>query len=461
MTPYRQWMQEPAPTPDVATSTRTPRRPGPKSRTAVVTVAAWVAGWVAVIVGTHVALAGEPLGERADLLLRAPPLHGRFGVRLDPALVVLVVGVGAVLVLTGPILARRARWGWVLAGATVGAAAWAVALALVDGSDGILRGVLGSTEYLADVSGVSSVGDLLSQYPDLVRTRGLAAHSSGHPPGMLLALVGLDRVGLGGPEPAAVLFISGGAAAVPAVLVAAREIVGEAFARRAAPYVVLAPAALWVATSADALYAGVSAWAATAVILAIGRRGRRADLLAGAGGLVFGAAVFLSYGLGLVALVPLAVAVARRRLRPILVASAAALVVGLAFLAAGFSWIDGFFATRERYYAGIASHRPYLTFLIVNVVVLALVLGPIGVYGLARLRDRAAWLLVGGAAGAVAIADLTGMSKAEVERIWLPFALWLLLACGAIDARVPATRRLLAVQATACIVLSTTVVTAW
>jgi hypothetical protein len=155
------------------------------------------------------------------------------------------------------------------------------------------------------------------------------------------------------------------------------------------------------------------------------------------------------------------VAIARRRLRPVVVAAVAALTVGLGFLAAGFSWIEGLAATRERYFAGIASQRPYLTFLVVNLVVLALLLGPIGTYGLARLRDRAGWMLVGGAAGAVALADLSGMSRAEVERIWLPFAVWILLACGAIDARVPATRGLLAIQATACLAISTTVVTAW
>jgi hypothetical protein len=321
--------------------------------------------------------------------------------------------------------------------------------------------VLGPTEYLADVARVHDVGDLLTRYADLVRGRELGAHSSGHPPGALLALVGLDRLGLGGPEPTAVLFITGGAVAVPAILVAARETVGEAFARRAAPYVVLAPCALWVATSADALYAGVSAWAAAAVVLATGRTGRRSDLLAVAGGVGFGIAVFLSYGLGLVAAIPLVVAVSRRRPRPILVAALAAAPIAFGFLAAGFSWIDGFTATRARYVGGIADHRPYLTFLIVNLVVLALVLGPIGVFALARLRDRAAWLLVGGAAGAAAIANLSGMSKGEVERIWLPLALWLLLACGTIEARAPATRGLLALQATACLALSTTVVTAW
>jgi hypothetical protein len=70
-------------------------------------------------------------------------------------------------------------------------------------------------------------------------------------------------------------------------------------------------------------------------------------------------------------------------------------------------------------------------------------------------------LLVGGAAAAVAIANVSGMSKGEVERIWLPFALWLLLACGAIETSDRGVRVLLAIQAAACFVISTTVVTAW
>ena len=37
-------------------------------------------------------------------------------------------------------------------------------------------------------------------------------------------------------------------------------------------------------------------------------------------------------------------------------------------------------------------------------------------------------VLVGAAALAIAIADLSRMSKAEVERIWLPFVPWLTLS---------------------------------
>lgn len=423
-------------------------------------VGAAVIGWVVAIAAAHLALAEMPLGAAPELLLNAPPLHGVIDVRIDAGLM-MPMFVGGVLIAFGPAVAARASWPWLLVGATAAAASWAVALALVDGSDGLLRGVLGHTEYLADVPIVRDVGELLSAYPELVRTRGLAAHSSGHPPGVLLALVGLDRLGFGGPEPAAGLFIAGGAAAVPAVLVAAREVVGEAFARRAVLFVVLAPIALWVATSADALFAGVSAWSAAAVVLATGRTGRRSIVLALSGGVGFGISIFLSYGLALVALVPVAAAIARRRPAPIAWAAVGALPITIAFWIAGFFWFDGFAATRDRYLAGISVHRPYLVFLVVNLVVLALTLGPVGSYSLARLRGRAPWLLVGGAAAAIAIADLTGMSKAEVERIWVPFAIWLLLAGGALRATPGALRALLGIQVLATLVIGATVMTAW
>lgn len=67
--------------------------------------------------------------------------------------------------------------------------------------------------------------------------------------------------------------------------------------------------------------------------------------------------------------------------------------------------------------------------------------------------DRRGWLrglgptvlLPAAAALAVAAADLSGMSKAEVERIWLPFVVWLLVAAAHLPP--PARRWWLAAQA--------------
>ena len=42
---------------------------------------------------------------------------------------------------------------------------------------------------------------------------------------------------------------------------------------------------------------------------------------------------------------------------------------------------------------------------------------------------------MGGGLAAVVLADLSGMSKGEVERIWLPFTPWILLAGAALLVR--------------------------
>jgi hypothetical protein len=121
-------------------------------------------------------------------------------------------------------------------------------------------------------------------------------HTQGHPPGMVLVLWTLDRVGLGGLGANLALVLAGGAASIAAVMVAVRDVADEATARAVAPFLVLAPAAIWW-SSGDAFFAGVSAWAVTLVILATGTEGRRSDRLALAGGVLFGATAMLSYGL--------------------------------------------------------------------------------------------------------------------------------------------------------------------
>ncbi len=55
------------------------------------------------------------------------------------------------------------------------------------------------------------------------------------------------------------------------------------------------------------------------------------------------------------------------------------------------------------------------------------------------------------------VADLSGMSKAEVERIWLPFAVWTCLAC----AELPHPRRWLAAQAALALLVNHLLLTVW
>ncbi|MEX2459333.1 MAG: hypothetical protein WD770_10160 [Actinomycetota bacterium] len=223
-----------------------------------------------------------------------------------------------------------------------------------------------------------------------------------------------------------------GASAAPAALIAAREVAGEDAARRAAPFVALAPFALWVATSMDGAYLGIGAWSVALLVLATGRTGARSRALAAGGGAVFGIGLLLSYGLAPLALVPAAVAIRRRRPDVLAVFGMGAAVPLAMAAAAGFWWPDGLAASRRRYAVGIARLRPYGYFLVANLAALALAVGPAVAAGLARLRDRGLWLLAGGALAAVVLADLSGLSKGEVERIWLPFMPWLVLACAAL-----------------------------
>jgi thiosulfate reductase cytochrome b subunit len=341
--------------------------------------------------------------------------------------------------------------------AVAGAALWAAALAAADGVAGFLIGPSSRLGYLHDVPLVGSPGAFLSGFVDRIGM--YSAHVRAHPPGMVLLLWSLDRLGLSGPGWVAALEILGGAAAVPAASIAVREVAGEAAARRAVPFLVLAPAAVTLAASGDALFTGVAAWAIALVVLATGRTGRTSDGLAWVGGVLFGATLFLSYGLVLLSLLPLAVAIGRRRFRPLAAAAVGIAAVVGAFGAAGFWWGAGLLAARREYLASVARFRPYGYFLVADLAAFAVILGPAAIAGLVRLRHRATWLLVGGALVAVALADVSGMSKGEVERIWLPFAPWVLLAAAALPERTG--RAWLAATAVAALALQLLVVSPW
>ncbi|HZP31135.1 MAG TPA: hypothetical protein VFC99_19455 [Acidimicrobiia bacterium] len=416
------------------------------------------AAWAALVVAGAAALyVASP--DLARIGTRFPPLHARWDWRAGPS-AIAAVGVAAAAVVAGPRLAARASFRAVLAGSAALAALWSVALALVDGTPGLLAPVVRRSEYLAGVAHVTSPAAFLRGFVD--HLAGAPVHVQGHPPGYPLVVWAIDRLGFGAGGVTA-LQVVGGALAAPAVVVTVRAVSGETFARAGAPFVALAPAAIWMASSADAFFAGVGAWAVACTVLAIARDDRRGDGLALVGGLLFGVLAFQSYGLVLLAAVPVAVAVARRRARPIALAGAGAAFVFAAFLGLGFWWLDGLFATRARYLAGIASRRPFAAFAVSDLSCVAVVTGPAVAVGLRSLR-RSAWLLPGAAIAAIALADLSGMAKGEVERIWLPFTIWLLPAAGAIAARGRAGTRAswwLAAQAAFAILLQVAVRTPW
>lgn len=369
--------------------------------------------------------------------------------------ILLPAAIGLVTIAFAPRASRRLPWRSLLAVTVLTAATWAVALALVDGREGLTRPLESQYEYLHDVPLVGdSPREFLGTFTE--RIGDFTTHVQGHPPGTILALWTLDRVGLGGASWAAALLVLAGASSAAAASIALRNVAGEAAARRAAPFLVLMPAAIWLATSADALYLGVGAWAVTSLILSTARPGMRSDVQGFGGGLLLGAALFLSYGIVPLIVVVVAVSAARRRVRPLVFAGLGIATVAAAFALAGFWWPDGLRATIERYEAGAASRRSYGPFLVTNLGAFAVALGPAAAVALARLRDRRVWLLAGGALAAVAIADVSGLSKGEVERIWLPFVPWALTACAVLSGR-----GWLALQAAAGVVVQVVLRSPW
>ena len=389
-------------------------------------------GWMGVVGGGAV-LVQLLNQQRGGIGVASPPLRGWFEPTARPVLAIPILVAAVVIISAARRLNRRLAWRPLVGGAVGAAAVWAVALSSVRGVDRLVAPVRDPNEYRSVAQQVRDVGRFLAGFVGHVP--GYPVHVAGHPPGPVLTEWGLGQLGLGSAWWVAALFIVGGASAVGAVLVAAREVAGESWARAAAPFVVLAPAAIWVATSADALFAGVAAWGSALVVVATGRSDRRGDLAALVGGLLLGWTAFLSYGLVLIGLIPLAVAVHRRRARPVALAGLGAIAVGVSFALAGFSWVAGLMATRARYAGGIARRRPYAVFVIANVSALAVVVGPATAVALRRLRAHGLWLLVGSALAVVALADLSGLSKGEVERIWLPFTPWILLAGAALTVR--------------------------
>jgi hypothetical protein len=408
----------------------------------------------------------------ADLHLRdGYVLVGGF----DPVLtarVLLPLLVAAAGVMWGPSLARRLRWSWLLGGSAAAAAAWAVTLALSRGGGRLAEPMASKHEYVADVGRVHGFGSLLSTFVDSVPVDSAdpwTTHVAGHPPGALLAFVLLDRLGLGGPDWAAVLCIAGGALAVPAVLVTVRAVAEETAARAVAPFAVLFPGAVWVATSADALFAGVTAWGIAMLALAAARGPSPAAYLrALAGGLLLGLSLFLSFGVAAAGLLALAVVLVRTKrlgwggvVRILAVAAVGVLLVFAVFTLGGYWWFEGITVDAQRVRDGAAYEDRFLHFhyfLAANVAAGAVAAGPAVVAGLAGLRGRLLRLPLAALAG-MAVSDVSGLVLGETERIWLPFLVWLLPATASLPPR--SQRFWLAFSALLAIAVEVVVRTPW
>lgn len=382
-----------------------------------------------------------------NLFVGFPPLLASWAPHAGPGTVPAVVVAGLVVVY-GPVAAARLRWRPLLAATWAASFAWITALALIDGwAEGVAGRLASDQEYLWDVGRVDGIGHMLAIYTDHVLPAGLqpgqqwwwTTHVAAHPPGAFAVFVGLDRIGLSGGGWAAMVVIAVAASAAVATAVTLRALGAGDWARTALPFAVLLPGAVWTGVSADGMFAAVSAWGvALAALAATSTTTARLWAHGVAAGVVLVFSLYLSYGLALAVGLPLVVLAVTRRYAVVAPALLGGAVVVGAFTAAGFWWFEGFELLRIVYAASIAIDRPYWYFAFANLAAVGYVLGPAALAGLRRLAvaprsvPAAPALLVAAGVAAMLVATASGMSKGEVERIWLPFAVWVVLAAAAL-----------------------------
>src|SRR5829696_1808156 len=328
-------------------------------------------------------------------------------------------------------LSRRVRLGGslaavaalVLAGAALagGPAAWAAPLAFVG-------------EYPGAVGQVGPVPTFLGEFP--ARVPGLPDFAAQHPPFATLFYVLVDRV-WAGLDAAALATVAAGCLGLLVVAGLARDELGEEGERVAVLCWALAPVTvLYVATSADAMWAPVLAVAALAADRGLRRRSFTWTLAGGgllwlASMLTFAAALVLPF-LAVRALAARAATGWGWVLR--WAAATTAAVVGLAGLlqaATGYDVVATVAAVDDFWrHAPGTTQRVWWVWIFGDLVAFAVILGfPLTAALVARLatvvRERAWGSFEAATAAALLAAACWGHTRGEVERMWqflVPFA---------------------------------------
>ncbi|MDO3639443.1 hypothetical protein Q2100_27120, partial [Mycolicibacterium sp. KC 300] len=145
----------------------------------------------------------------------------------------IVIALAAVL--WGPALAQRLPWRALTLAVWATSAAWAFALAMVDGwQRGFAGRLTARHEYLLEVPHVTDAPEMVRTFAGRIldfQPDSWITHVSGHPPGALLTFVWLDRIGLGGGGWAGVWCVLVGSSAAAAIIVAVRALTDEHTAR--------------------------------------------------------------------------------------------------------------------------------------------------------------------------------------------------------------------------------------
>jgi hypothetical protein len=366
---------------------------------------------VAVAVGARVGSSGAPFTGQYRVKLEVGSL-------LAPAVAVTVLAAVRAGVLD------RLRWPVLLVASYVAAVWWALSLALVDGGNGLASPVDSPQEYLRDVPAVGS--------DPAAFVSGFVAHSGDysiatrtHPPAPVLLLWLCDRLGIHQPQTLGVLITLLGCAYLPLVAVAVRSVCHEPAARRLLPVLVLAPYAVWLAVSMDAVTLLLAAGAICLGVL--GSERDRSWAWSVGCGLLLGTAALFNYAVVWLGVSVIAIYFVRRRPLLNVFTGAAALLPLAVFAAWGFGWPSGLSAAQADFSLRVGPERSWLLWGALDLVLLMLACGPALLRALRRFRLTPGWPFLAGAGLAVVFAIGSGLARGEVERAWLPFFPWLLV----------------------------------
>ena len=269
----------------------------------------------------------------------------------------------------------------------------------------------------------------------------LPTHAKGNPPGPLVAvdLLGISRAG-----PFAALCIGVGALCAPLAYDLGRTLGDERRGRVAGVLTAFAPSVLlFGVTSADYAFAALGMIVACLLARASGAPGdgsfRRVGWLA-AGGLAAGFASFFSWLLLAIPAYSVLLALVMHGRRSAILVAAACVGGIVAFdLLLWIVWrydpFSALSATHHAYEAGLARRRPYAFWLFGSPAAWAAMLGvPVLWCFLKALSDGESSALA--LAAVIIAAAVIGVTKAETERIWLPFVpLAAVAAASALPAR--------------------------
>lgn len=286
-------------------------------------------------------------------------------------------------------------------------------------------------EYLPGLSALGrGVHFYVSHFPALIPS--LPIHVQGNPPGPLVALA---LLGIRTPEALAALCIGLGALTAPLAYDLGRTLGGEERGRVAGLLTAFSPALLlWGVTSADYAFSSLGLLAACLLV-------RRRALPRASGALAAAAATCFSWVLFAIPAWAVVLVLRREGMRrglavAALFAAAVVAVYGVLWLTLGYDPIATIKATSAVYRHGISRIRPYAYWVFGSPTAWWIGLGlPIGWSALraAGVRDAGALALF----AVIIVSALAGLTKAETERIWLPFVP---LACVAASGVLPARR---------------------